>query len=44
MNPCRRSDKVGERFYHITIPFWIGTLGFVMAMSTMDTGVRYFSL
>lgn len=40
----RHSDKVGERFYHITIPFWIGTLGFVMAMSTMNTGVRYFSL
>lgn len=40
----RRSDAEGERFYHITIPLWIGIAGFLLAMSTMNTAARYFSL
>lgn len=40
----RHSDKTGERFYHITIPLLIGILGFVIAISTMNTAARYVSL
>ncbi|EKM59847.1 uncharacterized protein PHACADRAFT_250611 [Phanerochaete carnosa HHB-10118-sp] len=40
----RHSDKKGERFYHITISLWIGIAGFLIAMTTMNTGARYFSL
>ncbi|TFK75966.1 MFS general substrate transporter [Pluteus cervinus] len=40
----RHSDRVGERFSHIVMPFLVGILGFAMAMSTMNTGIRYVSL
>lgn len=42
--PYRHSDAVGERFYHITVPIFIGVIGFVIAICTMNTGARYFSL
>ncbi|KIJ05909.1 hypothetical protein PAXINDRAFT_121966 [Paxillus involutus ATCC 200175] len=38
------SDSSGERFWHISIPVLITIAGFVMAMSTMSTAVRYLSL
>ncbi|GLB33759.1 putative major facilitator superfamily protein [Lyophyllum shimeji] len=38
------SDKVGERFYHITASFGLGILGFIIAISTMNTAARYVSL
>ncbi|KAG6919397.1 hypothetical protein DXG01_006280 [Tephrocybe rancida] len=38
------SDKVGERFYHIVSSFAVGILGFVIAISTMNTAARYVSL
>ncbi|TFK43580.1 MFS general substrate transporter [Crucibulum laeve] len=40
----RHSDKVGERFYHIVGSFGVGILGFVIAISTMNTAARYISL
>ncbi len=40
----RHSDKTGERFWHITIPFLVGIVGFVIALSTMNTAARYVSL
>ena len=40
----RHSDQSGERCWHITIPSLIGILGFLLAMSTMNTAARYFSL
>jgi len=40
----RHSDKVGERFYHIVCPLGVGILGFVIAISTMNTAARYVSL
>jgi len=40
----RHSDATGERFGHITIPLLIGIAGFMMAMATMNTAVRYLSL
>ncbi|KAI0347085.1 MFS general substrate transporter [Trametopsis cervina] len=40
----RHSDKTGERFWHIAIPFLVGIAGFVIALSTMNTAARYVSL
>ena len=40
----RHSDKQGERFYHIFAPLVIGLIGFIIAMSTMNTAARYISL
>ncbi|KAG5343087.1 hypothetical protein C0989_000077 [Termitomyces sp. Mn162] len=38
------SDKVGERFYHIVGSYALGIVGFVIAISTMNTAARYVSL
>ena len=40
----RHSDKVGERFYHISGPLAIGIIGYIIAMSTMNIAARYVSL
>ena len=40
----RHSDKAGERFYHITVPIFGGIVGFIIAISTMNTAARYVSL
>ncbi|OJA09685.1 hypothetical protein AZE42_07776 [Rhizopogon vesiculosus] len=40
----RRSDRSGERFGHITISLIVGILGFLMAMATMNTAVRYIAM
>ncbi|KAG1874485.1 MFS general substrate transporter [Suillus subalutaceus] len=40
----RHSDATGDRFWHITGPLLLGIVGFVIAMSTMNTAVRYLSL
>lgn len=40
----RHSDRSRERFWHITVSLSIGILGFVIAMSTMNTAARYMSL
>jgi len=40
----RHSDKTGERFYHIAIPLLVGIVGFIIAISTMNTAARYVSL
>ncbi|KAF8915937.1 MFS general substrate transporter [Mucidula mucida] len=40
----RHSDKTGERFYHIITPFVFGILGYIIAISTMNTAARYVSL
>ncbi|GJE84988.1 MFS general substrate transporter [Phanerochaete sordida] len=38
------SDNHEERFWHVCIPFMIGLVGFVIAISTMNTAARYVSL
>ncbi|KAF5387819.1 hypothetical protein D9615_000371 [Tricholomella constricta] len=38
------SDKVGDRFYHIACSFGLGVVGFIIAISTMNTAARYVSL
>jgi hypothetical protein len=40
----RHSDATGERFGHIAMPLLVGIAGFMMAMATMNTAVRYLSL
>jgi MFS family permease len=40
----RHSDKVGERFFHIAASQVVGIIGFIIAMSTMNTAARYISL
>lgn len=40
----RHSDKMGERFWHVSAPLLVGVVGFLMSMSTMSTWVRYLSM
>ncbi|KAJ7576928.1 MFS general substrate transporter [Mycena floridula] len=40
----RHSDKTHERFWHITSSYTLGIIGFIIAISTMNTGARYFSM
>ncbi|KAI6021224.1 major facilitator superfamily domain-containing protein [Pisolithus marmoratus] len=37
------SDLTGERFFHLSIYWWIGIIGLVISLSTMETAARYFS-
>jgi MFS family permease len=41
---ARHSDVTGDRFWHIAGPLPIGIVGFTIAISTMNTGMRYLSL
>ncbi|KAI0318322.1 MFS general substrate transporter [Amylostereum chailletii] len=38
------SDRTGDRFWHITSSLAVGILGFIIAISTMNTAARYVSL
>ncbi|KAJ3558219.1 hypothetical protein NM688_g1059 [Phlebia brevispora] len=38
------SDRTAERFYHIAIPLFVGIIGFIVAISTMNVAARYVSL
>jgi signal transduction histidine kinase len=40
----RHSDKVQERFFHIAGSMGLGLVGFIIAISTMNTAARYISL
>jgi predicted MFS family arabinose efflux permease len=40
----RHSDRTQERCFHIAIPLALGIVGFIIAMSTMNTAARYVSL
>ena len=33
-----------ERFFHITIPLFVGMIGFIIAISTMKIVARYVAL
>ncbi|CAK5275674.1 unnamed protein product [Mycena citricolor] len=41
---ARHSDKVGERSYHMCTSFALGIVGYIIAMSSMNTAARYVSL
>ncbi|KAG1817977.1 major facilitator superfamily domain-containing protein [Suillus subaureus] len=38
------ADRSGERFFHIAGWWWVVILGYIISLSTMATGGRYFSL
>ncbi|KAF7299842.1 Tartrate transporter [Mycena chlorophos] len=38
------ADKTGERFWHFTFWWWGIILGFIISLSTNNTGARYFSM
>lgn len=38
------ADRTGERFFHLTVWWWISILGYVVSLTTMLTAARYFSL
>ncbi|PCH41496.1 MFS general substrate transporter [Wolfiporia cocos MD-104 SS10] len=40
----RHSDWTGERFYHMTISWALGIVGFIIAICTMNVAARYVSL
>lgn len=40
----RHSDKSQERFYHILGSYLVGIVGFIIAVSTMNTAARYIAL
>ncbi|KAG1776637.1 MFS general substrate transporter [Suillus placidus] len=41
---ARHSDATGDRFWHIFGPLLVGVIGFIIAISTMNTAMRYLSL
>ncbi|KAG2065552.1 MFS general substrate transporter [Suillus decipiens] len=41
---ARHSDATGDRFWHIAGPLLVGAAGFILAISTMNTAIRYLSL
>ncbi|KAG2101764.1 major facilitator superfamily domain-containing protein [Suillus cothurnatus] len=40
----RHSDRTQERFYHMSVSYVIGIIGFIISMCTMNTAARYLSL
>jgi MFS family permease len=41
---ARHSDVTGDRFWHIVCPQLVGIIGYMIAISTMNTAMRYISL
>ncbi|KAG1817153.1 MFS general substrate transporter [Suillus subaureus] len=41
---ARHSDVTGDRFWHVVCPLVVGIAGFMIAISTMNTAMRYLSL
>lgn len=35
------TDKTGERYFHINVPWWGVIVGYIIGLSTMNTGGRY---
>lgn len=38
------ADKTQEKFWHIVVPIFFGLVGFIISMSTSNTGGRYVAL
>lgn len=38
------SDRTSERYWHITLPLYLGAAGFIIAASTTTTAPRYISM
>lgn len=41
---ARHADITGERYLHLAVPWFTTMVGYIIALSTMHTGARYFSL
>ncbi|KAI5966832.1 uncharacterized protein KGF55_000241 [Candida pseudojiufengensis] len=41
---ARHADKTGERSLHIICPMILAMIAFIIAVSTLNTGARYFSM
>lgn len=41
---ARHADKTGERFWHVVAPMVVTLVAFIIAVSTLNTGARYFSM
>lgn len=41
---ARHADKTGERFWHVVAPMILALVSFIIAVSTLNTGARYFSM
>ena len=39
-----RIDRTGERYFHVATWWWVTIIGYIIALATMSTGARYFSL
>ncbi|CCE62648.1 hypothetical protein TPHA_0C05000 [Tetrapisispora phaffii CBS 4417] len=38
------SDRTGERFWHVVLPLFVALIAFIIAVSTLNTGARYFAM
>ncbi|KAI9701182.1 MAG: hypothetical protein M1836_001851 [Candelina mexicana] len=38
------ADRTGERYFHITLPFWVAVAAFILAAATTATGPRYVAM
>ncbi|EKM53442.1 uncharacterized protein PHACADRAFT_211138 [Phanerochaete carnosa HHB-10118-sp] len=38
------ADRSGERFFHVSGPWWSVMIGYIIALSTMSVGGRYFAM
>lgn len=41
---ARHADKTGERFWHVVGPLLLAMVSFIIAVSTLNTGARYFAM
>ena len=38
------TDRTGERFFHLTVPWWAVMVGYIISLSTASIGGRYFAM
>ncbi|KAI9774745.1 MAG: hypothetical protein M1835_005984 [Candelina submexicana] len=38
------ADRTGERYFHVTLPFWVAVAAFILAAATTATGPRYLAM
>lgn len=41
---ARHADKSGERFWHVIFPLFISLISFIINVSTLNVGARYFGM
>ena len=43
-NSCIATDRTGERFFHICVPWWGVILGYIIGVSTFSIAGRYVAM